>query len=60
MTIEQQFSRDLTVTYATNVGSTQQQIIQVEYLLRRDISVVALRDENDTYGVDIIFQKHFK
>ena len=60
VTVEQQFANNLTVTYVTNVGSTEQQVIQVEYLLRRDISIIALRDENDTFGVDIIFQKHFK
>ncbi len=60
VTIEQQFSPNLTVTYITNVTSTQQQVIQIEYSVRRDVSVVALRDENGTFGIDFVFRKHFK
>ena len=38
VTIEQQFSRNLTVTYSTNAATTNQyQLIQVEYAIRRDI-----------------------
>jgi translocation and assembly module TamB len=60
VTISQQVSNNLIITYITNVTSTQQQIIQIEYAVRRDISVVALRDENGTFGVDVIFKKRFK
>lgn len=60
VTIEQQFSRNLTITYITNVTSTQQQVIQIEYTVRRDISIVALRDENGTFGIDVVFKKRFK
>jgi translocation and assembly module TamB len=60
VTISQQVSKDLIITYITNVTSTQQQIIQIEYAVRRDVSVVALRDENGTFGVDVIFKKRFK
>jgi len=60
VTVQQQFSPDLTVTYITNVTSTQQQVIQVEYTLRRDLSIIALRDENGTFGIDVVFRKHFK
>jgi translocation and assembly module TamB len=56
--VEQQVSRDLTVTYVSNVSSTQQQVIQVEYNVTRSISVVALRDQNGTFGIDIKFKKH--
>jgi translocation and assembly module TamB len=55
--VEQQVSRDLTVTYVSNVSSTQQQVIQVEYNVTRAISVVALRDQNGTFGIDIKFKK---
>jgi translocation and assembly module TamB len=59
VTVEQQVTRDLTITYVSNVGSTQQQVIQVEYNLDRNVSIVALRDQNGTFGIDIIFKKHF-
>jgi translocation and assembly module TamB len=57
VTVEQQVSSDLTVTYVSNVSSTQQQVIQVEYNVTRSISVVALRDQNGTFGIDIKFKK---
>lgn len=60
ITIEQQLTRDLVVTYITNVTSAQQQVIQVEYAVNRDISIVALRDQNGTFGLDVKFKKRFK
>jgi translocation and assembly module TamB len=57
VTVEQQLSPNLNVTYVSNVTSTQQQVIQVEYNVTRTISVVALRDQNGTFGVDIKFKK---
>ncbi|MGB7281553.1 MAG: translocation/assembly module TamB domain-containing protein [Candidatus Acidiferrum sp.] len=60
VTVEQQVTRDLTITYVSNVGSTQQQVIQVEYNINRNVSIVALRDQNGTFGIDIKFKKHFQ
>jgi translocation and assembly module TamB len=61
VTIEQQISRGLTVTYSTNAAtSNQYQLIQVEYAIRRDLSLIFLRDINGTYGFDIKFVKHFQ
>jgi hypothetical protein len=34
-------------------------VIQVEYNLNRNISIVGLRDQNGTFGVDIKFKKRF-
>jgi translocation and assembly module TamB len=60
VTVEQQVTRDLAVTYVSNVSSTQEQVIQIEYNLNRNISVVALRDQNGTFGVDIKIKKRFQ
>jgi len=59
VTIEQQFTRDLTITYSSNAASDQEQLIQVEYHVRRDLSIIFLRDINGTYGFDVKFVKHF-
>ena len=59
VTVQQQVTRNLTVTYVSNVGSTQQQVIQVEYNVSRTVSIVALRDYNGTFGIDIIIKKRF-
>jgi translocation and assembly module TamB len=55
--VEQQVTRNLTVTYVSNVSSTQQQVIQVEYIVTHNISIVGLRDQNGTFGMDIKFKK---
>ena len=57
ITVEQQVTRNLSIMYVSNVSSTQQQVIQVEYNVSRNLSVVALRDQNGTFGVDIKFKK---
>jgi translocation and assembly module TamB len=60
ITVQQRVSRDLTITYVTDVTSTQRQVIQFEYNVSRKLTIRALRDENDTYGVDFILHKYFK
>jgi translocation and assembly module TamB len=59
VTVQQQVTRNITVTYVSNVGSTQQQVIQVEYNVNRNISIVALRDYNGTFGIDVKIKKRF-
>lgn len=53
VTIEQQVASNLTVTYSTNVSVASQQIIQLEYNVSRNVSVVALRDQNGIVSFDI-------
>ncbi len=60
VTIEEQVGHNLTITYVTNVTGAQEEVIQVEYLLRPDVSIIALRDYNGTFGVDVVFKKRFK
>ncbi len=57
ITVEQQVTRNLTVLYESNVNSTQQQVIQVEYIVNRNVSVVALLDQNGTFGIDVKIKK---
>jgi translocation and assembly module TamB len=59
VTVEQQVTRELTITYVSNVGTTQAQVIQVEYNINRNISIVALRDYNGTFGIDVKIKKRF-
>ncbi|HLZ91218.1 MAG TPA: translocation/assembly module TamB domain-containing protein [Candidatus Acidoferrum sp.] len=59
VTVQQQVTRNLTVTYVSNVGTTQQQVIQVEYNVNRNVSIVALRDYNGTFGIDVKIKKRF-
>jgi len=60
VTIEQQVSRDLTITYATNTGSTQQRVIQFEWALSDRLSLIGVRDQNGIFGTELIFRRRFK
>lgn len=60
LTVEQQISRDITLTYVTNLSETKEQLVRVEWDLNRQWSVVALRDENGTFGVDFLYKKRFR
>jgi translocation and assembly module TamB len=59
VTVQQRVTRNITITYVSNVGSTQEQVIQVEYNVNRNVSIVALRDYNGTFGIDIKIKKRF-
>ncbi len=59
VTIQKQVTRDLSVTYSTNAASNQQQVIEVDYAIRRQITIVALRDINGIYGISVKFTSHF-
>lgn len=60
LTLEQQISKDITFTYITNLAKSQQQAVRVEWNLTREWSVLAVRDENGLFGVDILYRKQFK
>lgn len=51
ITVQQQLSRQLSVTYATNVNSSAQQLIQLQYDLSPTMSIVAARDETGVFSV---------
>ncbi|HWR34666.1 MAG TPA: translocation/assembly module TamB domain-containing protein [Clostridia bacterium] len=53
LTIEQQVSNKITLTYITNLSQSAQQIIQMEYNLNRNVSILAVRDQNGVLGFDI-------
>jgi translocation and assembly module TamB len=59
LTVEQQVSRDLTVTFITNLADAQQQIVRVEWNLTSEWSMVALRDEDGLFGIDFLLRKRF-
>jgi translocation and assembly module TamB len=58
VTIEQQLNNNITVTYVTNVSqSSSQQLIQVEYNVTRNISIVAVRDQNGILSFDVHYRQ---
>ncbi len=56
ITVEEPISKTATLTYATNVNSTAEQLIQGEWRMTPDFSVVAVRDESGVFS--LIFRLH--
>lgn len=56
ITITEPVSKQATLTYATNVNSTAEQLIQAEWRLTQDFSVLAVRDESGVFS--LIFRLH--
>jgi len=57
ITIEQQVSNRVTLTYITNVSQSAQQIIQAEFNISRNTSLIIIRDQNGVLGFDISLRK---
>jgi translocation and assembly module TamB len=51
ITVQEQISRQVTATFATNVNSSAQQLIQVQYDLNHNNSIVVTRDESGVFSV---------
>lgn len=60
VTIEQQVANNFTITYSTNVSVASQQVIQVEYNVTRNISIVGLRDQNGVVSFDVKIRQRKK
>lgn len=53
VTIEQQMSKDITVTYITNVTQPSQQSVLLEYNINKNVSVLASRDQYGILSFDV-------
>jgi translocation and assembly module TamB len=53
VTVEQQVSDKVTLTYITNPSQASQQIIQAEFNINRNLSIVAIRDQYGVVGFDV-------
>ena len=60
LTLEQQISRDITLTYITNLNRTQEQTVRIQWDFNRQWSAVAVRDTNGLFGIDFLYRKRFK
>jgi translocation and assembly module TamB len=49
--VEEQLGSDITLTYATDVNTTAQQLIQAEVAINRHLSLVVARDESGVFSV---------
>ena len=60
ITVEQSISRDVTLTFVSNLNRAQQQVVRLEWDLNREWSLIAVRDENGVFGVDFLLKKRFR
>ena len=57
LTVEQQVSNNVTLTYITNLTRSAQQVIQFEYNINSEYTVEAIRDENGVVSFDVLIRK---
>ena len=60
LTLEQQVSKDITLTYTTNLTRTQEQVVRIQWDINKEWSAIAVREENGVFGVDFQYRKRFK
>jgi translocation and assembly module TamB len=53
LTVEQQVSGNITLTYITNLAQSAQQVIQFQYNVNHNVSIVGERDEYGVVGFEV-------
>ena len=57
--IQQRVTGKILLTFSTDVTSTQNQAIQVQYQVKKSLSVSVLRDQYGGYAADVRIHKTF-
>jgi len=60
ITVQEPLSKQLTLVYATNVNETAEQLIQLQYQLDQDHSIVATRDESGVFSIVYKIRKRYR
>jgi len=60
ITLSEQVTKDLSVTYSQDLSSNRQQVILIEYFVSRNTSVLASRDELGNFGLDLRHRTRIK
>lgn len=60
ITVEEQLGKNLTLTYATNVNTTAQQLLQAEIAINRHVSLLVARDESGVFSMVIKATRRFR
>ena len=58
--VEEQLGRNLTLTYATDVDTTGQQLIQAEVAINRHVSLLVARDESGVFSMVVKATRRYK
>jgi translocation and assembly module TamB len=60
ITVQKQLSRQLSVTFATNVNSTAEQLLQAQYDLTPSMSLVITRDESGVFSMVYKIRRRYR
>ena len=60
ITVEEQLGKNLTLTYATDVDMTAQQLLQADIAINRHVSLVVTRDESGVFSMVIKATRRFR
>jgi translocation and assembly module TamB len=60
VTVVERLGNNFTVTYVTTTGGVYQRIVQMEWDLTNRMSLLAVRDQNGVYGLELDFRHRFK
>lgn len=60
VTVEQQVTRDFILTYVTNTASAQYRVIQFEWAMSENVSILGVRDQNGIFGLEFKLRQRFK
>ena len=60
ITVQEQLGRDVTLTYATDVNTTSQQLLQAEIAINRHVSLVVARDESGVFSMVIKATRRYR
>ena len=60
ITVVEPLSKQLTLTFATNVNQSAQQLIQVQYQINENTALVATRDESGVFSVVYKIRKRYR
>ena len=60
ITVQEPLSKQLTLVFATNVNQTAEQLIQLQYQITDNTSLVATRDENGVFSIVYKIRKRYR
>jgi translocation and assembly module TamB len=60
ITVEEQVGRNLTLTYATDVDTTGQQLLQAEIAINRHVSLLVARDESGVFSMVVKATRRYR
>jgi translocation and assembly module TamB len=60
ITVEEQLGKNLTLTYATDVNTTAQQLLQAEVAINRHVSLLVTRDESGVFSMVVKATRRYR